>query len=144
MLPFCGYNMADYLGHWLDIGKSDKADPSKLPRIYKVNWFRKSPTGKWLWPGFGENSRVIAWIVDRVSGRGEAVETPIGNLPAAGAINTDGLDVSAADMEELLYVDNGEWQKEIPLIEEHYESLGERVPQALRDELTALDERLKA
>jgi len=142
MLPFCGYNMADYLNHWLEIGAG--ADADKLPRIYKVNWFRKSPTGKWLWPGFGENSRVISWIVDRVSGRGEAVTTPIGNLPAPGAINTDGLDVSKADMDELLYVDAGEWQKEVPLIEEHFDNLGERMPQGLRDQLDALDKRLNA
>jgi phosphoenolpyruvate carboxykinase (GTP) len=142
MLPFCGYNMADYLNHWLEIGAS--ADAGKLPRIYKVNWFRKSPTGKWLWPGFGENSRVISWIVDRVSGRGDAVETPIGNLPAPGAINTDGLDVSKADMDELLHVDVGEWQKEVPLIEEHFDNLGERTPQGLRDQLDALDKRLNA
>ncbi|HUQ64057.1 MAG TPA: phosphoenolpyruvate carboxykinase (GTP) [Acidimicrobiales bacterium] len=142
MLPFCGYNMADYLNHWLEVGAS--ADADKLPRIYKVNWFRKSPTGKWLWPGFGENSRVISWIVDRVSGRGEAVTTPIGNLPAPGAINIDGLDVSKADMDELLYVDAGEWQKEVPLIEEHFDNLGERMPQGLRDQLDALDKRLNA
>jgi phosphoenolpyruvate carboxykinase (GTP) len=142
MLPFCGYNMADYLNHWLEIGAG--ADADKLPRIYKVNWFRKSPTGKWLWPGFGENSRVISWIVDRVSGRGEAVETPIGRLPAPGQINTDGLDVSQADMDELLYVDAGEWQKEVPLIEEHFDNLGERMPQGLRDQLDALDKRLNA
>ncbi|MDQ6927621.1 MAG: phosphoenolpyruvate carboxykinase (GTP) [Actinomycetota bacterium] len=142
MLPFCGYNMADYLAHWLEIGANSDAD--RLPKIYKVNWFRKSPTGKWLWPGFGENSRVISWIVDRVSGRGDAVTTPIGNLPAPGAINTDGLDVSQADMDELLHVDVGEWQKEVPLIEEHFDNLGERVPQGLRDQLDALDHRLNA
>ena len=92
MLPFCGYNMADYFAHWLDIGAG--ADPEKLPKIFYVNWFRKGEDGRWLWPGYGENSRVLEWVFERVSGKGEAVETPIGFIPAPGAIDTDGLDVS--------------------------------------------------
>jgi phosphoenolpyruvate carboxykinase (GTP) len=142
MLPFCGYNMGDYLGQWLYIGRS--ADPAKLPRLYYVNWFRKSPEGKWLWPGFGENSRVLAWIFDRVAGTAEAVETPVGLVPAEGGLNTDGLGVTADDMAELLRVDAEEWRAEIPSIEEHYANLGERLPVELRDELNALEKRLSA
>ncbi|HTJ76652.1 MAG TPA: phosphoenolpyruvate carboxykinase (GTP) [Acidimicrobiales bacterium] len=140
MLPFCGYNMGDYLGQWLHIGAS--ADPAKLPRLYYVNWFRKTPEGKWLWPGFGENSRVLAWIFDRVAGAGAAVETPVGLVPAEGGIDVDGLKVAPEDMAELLRVDPDEWRAEVPSIEEHYASLGERLPVELRDELHALEERL--
>ncbi|MGH9264611.1 MAG: phosphoenolpyruvate carboxykinase (GTP) [Acidimicrobiales bacterium] len=142
MLPFCGYNMGDYLGQWLHIGAS--ADPKKLPRLYYVNWFRKSPEGKWLWPGFGENSRVLAWIFDRVAGKADAVETPVGLVPAEGGIDTEGLDVAPDDMAELLRVDAEEWRAEIPSIEEHYANLGERLPVELRDELNALEKRLSS
>jgi phosphoenolpyruvate carboxykinase (GTP) len=143
MLPFCGYNMADYLGHWLDVGKA-AADQSKLPKLYYVNWFRKSPEGKWLWPGFGENSRVLAWIFGRITGSAEAVETVIGNLPAPGALDTTGLDVDDAAMAELLRVDVEDWRAEVPSIEEHYAKLGERLPVALKDELQALEKRLSS
>ncbi len=142
MLPFCGYNMGDYLGHWLHIGAS--AEAAKLPRLFYVNWFRKSPDGKWLWPGFGENSRVLAWIFDRVAGTAEAVESPVGLLPAEGGINVDGLDVAPEDMAELLRVDAEEWRAEVPSIEEHYANLGERLPVELRDELNALEKRLSS
>ncbi len=143
MLPFCGYNMGDYLGHWLYIGAS--ADPTKLPRLFYVNWFRKGSDGKWLWPGFGENSRVLAWIFDRTEGRSEAVESPVGLLPAEGAIDTTGLDLSSQDMAELLRVDVEEWQAEVPSIEAHFAFLGyERLPVELRDELHALEKRLSA
>ena len=142
MLPFCGYNMGDYLGQWLHIGAS--ADPTKLPKLYYVNWFRKSPEGKWLWPGFGENSRVLAWIFDRVTGTIGAVQTPVGLVPADGGIDTDGLDVAPDDMAELLRVDPEEWRAEVPSIEEHYASLGERLPVELRDELQVLEKRLAA
>ena len=142
MLPFCGYNIGDYLGQWLHIGAS--ADPAKLPKLYYVNWFRKSPEGRWLWPGFGENSRVLAWIFDRVTGTADAVETPVGLVPADGGIDTEGLDVAPDDMAELLRVDPEEWRAEIPSIEEHYASLGERLPVELRDELQALEKRLAA
>jgi phosphoenolpyruvate carboxykinase (GTP) len=140
MLPFCGYNMADYLGHWLDIGRS--TDAGKLPKLYYVNWFRKSPDGKFLWPGFGENSRVLKWVFERICGGGDAVETPIGMLPTAHAIDTDGLAVADDDMAELLRVDVEEWRAEIPSIEEHYDNLGERLPGELRDELSGLEKRL--
>ncbi|HHY83776.1 MAG TPA: phosphoenolpyruvate carboxykinase (GTP) [Clostridiales bacterium] len=142
MLPFCGYHICDYLQHWLDIGK--KADPSKLPKIFYVNWFRKDKDGKWLWPGFGENSRVLKWIVERVNGEGKAVETPIGYMPAVDAIDTEGLNVSEADMAELLKVDREEWLKEVESIKEHYAKLGDKLPEEMKKQLEALEARLKA
>ena len=141
MLPFCGYNMGDYFAHWLEMGKS--TDASKLPRIFYVNWFRKDADGGWLWPGFGENSRVLKWIVERVAGKGEAVETPIGYLPVPGAIDTSGLDIADGQMTELLNVDVEEWLNEIASIREHYERFGNRLPEALSDELAALETRLR-
>jgi phosphoenolpyruvate carboxykinase (GTP) len=140
MLPFCGYNMADYFAHWLEIGHA--TEPEKLPKIFYVNWFRKSPDGAWLWPGFGDNSRVLEWVFERVEGSGAAVETPIGILPADGAIDLEGVDVSADDMAELLRVDRDEWRAELPGIEEHYAQFGDRTPAALRRQLEALRERL--
>ena len=145
MLPFCGYNMADYLAHWLSIGEN--ADPTKLPKMFYVNWFRKGADGRFLWPGFGENSRVLEWIFERVNGgvsKGGAAakETPIGYVPAEGAIPTDGLDLSAEDLTELLRVDGSEWRAEIPSIEEHYAQFGAELPSELSDQLKALGERL--
>jgi phosphoenolpyruvate carboxykinase (GTP) len=140
MLPFCGYNMADYLGHWLDIGKA--TDAAKLPKLFYVNWFRKDADGRWLWPGFGENSRVLEWVFERVSGRGEAEETPVGNVPAKDAIDVEGLDVSPADMELLLHVDPEEWRREVPLIRDHFARLGDHLPGELTDELDRLERRL--
>jgi phosphoenolpyruvate carboxykinase (GTP) len=140
MLPFCGYNMADYFAHWLRVGAS--ADPVKLPKIFYVNWFRKDHDGRWLWPGYGENSRVLEWVFERVSGRGDAVETPIGFVPAAGAIDLNGTDVSKEDMEELLSVSTEEWRNEVPGIEEHFARFGDRLPQQLRDSLAELSARL--
>jgi phosphoenolpyruvate carboxykinase (GTP) len=140
MLPFCGYNMADYFAHWLHIGKS--TDKSKLPRIYLVNWFRKDSDGTFLWPGYGENSRVLAWIVERVVGTSEATSTPIGNVPAPGALVTDGLDVSPDAMAELLSVDVDEWRDEVPLLREHYARFGDRLPVELSEQLDALERRL--
>ena len=141
MLPFCGYNMGDYFTHWLQMGKS--TDASKLPKIFYVNWFRKDADGGWLWPGFGENSRVLKWIVERVTGKAEAVDTPIGYLPAPGAIDTNGLDVTEEQMEELLKVDVQEWLNEIGSIREHYERFGDRLPAVLSEELAALEARLR-
>src|SRR5487761_130591 len=132
--------MADYFDHWVRIGKG--TDTEKLHRLYYVNWFRKDAQGKFLWPGYGENSRVLAWIFDRTSGRGDTVETPIGNVPAPGAIDTDGLEVSKEDMEELLRVDVAEWRSELPLIAEHYSRFGVRLPAALSAELNELERRL--
>jgi phosphoenolpyruvate carboxykinase (GTP) len=140
MLPFCGYHMGDYFTHWLETGK--KSNESKLPRIFYVNWFRKTPDGRWLWPGYGENSRVLKWIFERIEGTGKAVETPIGYVPAPGAIDTSGLNVSDEDMAELLKVDTEDWLKEVESIKEHYNEFGDRLPQALRDELAALEKRL--
>jgi phosphoenolpyruvate carboxykinase (GTP) len=110
--------------------------------MFYVNWFRKGADGRFLWPGFGDNSRVLAWVFDRVAGRGEARDTPIGRLPAAGALDTDGLDVSAAALAELLAVDVDAWRGEIPLIEEHYAQFGDRLPAALHEQLDDLDKRL--
>jgi phosphoenolpyruvate carboxykinase (GTP) len=140
MLPFCGYHMADYLAHWLEIGR--EADASQLPKMFYVNWFRKDSTGKWLWPGFGENSRVLEWVFERCTGSGAAVETPIGYLPAPDSIPSDGLDVPSEDMVELLRVDRDEWKAEIPLIEEHFAIFGDRLPEALGEELESLRKRL--
>jgi phosphoenolpyruvate carboxykinase (GTP) len=140
MLPFCGYNMADYFAHWLRVGA--KAEPEKLPRLYFVNWFRRDAEGRFLWPGYGENSRVLAWIFGRVAGTAEAVSTPIGNLPAPGAIDTTGLAVSEEDMAELLRVDLEGWRAEVPLIKEHYARFGDRLPAELAAQLDALEHRL--
>jgi phosphoenolpyruvate carboxykinase (GTP) len=142
MLPFCGYNMGDYFGHWLKIGES--ADTSKLPKIFWVNWFRKSPEGAFLWPGFGDNSRVLEWVLDRVDGGSEAVDTAIGRVPTPDALDLDGLDLDADTLAELLRVDNEAWRQEIPLIEGHYAHIGEAVPGALRDQLAALEKRLSS
>jgi len=140
MLPFCGYNMADYFTHWLEVGAS--ADPEKLPKIFYVNWFRRDADGRWLWPGFGENSRVLEWIFERVAGGGEAVETPVGFVPAPGAMDTEGLAVSDQDMDALLAVHTEEWQAEVPLIREHFATFGERLPGVLEKTLAQLEERL--
>ncbi len=141
MLPFCGYNVNDYLQHWLDIGTKAGA---KLPRLYYVNWFRKTEDGKWLWPGFGDNSRVLKWIVERDLGVADAVATPIGNMPTADAIDTEGLDVSDEDMAELLNVDKDLWLREVESIKEHYAKLGDRLPEEMHKQLDALEKRLKA
>ena len=141
MLPFCGYNMADYWAHWLEIGKRKGA---KLPKIYLVNWFRKSAGGDFLWPGFGENSRVLKWVFERGEGTAKAVETPIGNLPAKGELDTSSLDISEQDLEELLRVDVEAWLAEIPGIREYYETFEGRVPKELSEELEALKQRLES
>ncbi|MBN2189389.1 MAG: phosphoenolpyruvate carboxykinase (GTP) [Chitinispirillaceae bacterium] len=140
MLPFCGYNMGDYLRHWLSVGKRTEAN--RLPKIFYVNWFRRSGDGTWLWPGYGENSRVIKWIYERLSGDGKAVETPIGYLPAVDGIDLSGLEIPASNMEELLRVDLKEWLHEVAGIKAYYEKLGNRLPAALREELAALESRL--
>jgi phosphoenolpyruvate carboxykinase (GTP) len=139
MLPFCGYHMADYFGHWLRCGERDGA---KLPRIFMVNWFRTDDDDNFLWPGFGENSRVLAWIFRRCDDEAEAVDTPIGRVPAAGAIDTEGLDISEEAMTELLKVDAEEWRAQLPQMKEHFASFGDRLPDALRTQLKTLEERL--
>jgi phosphoenolpyruvate carboxykinase (GTP) len=141
MLPFCGYNMADYWAHWLKIGQRKGA---KLPKIYYVNWFRKSDGGDFLWPGFGENSRVLKWVFERCEGSAKGVETPIGVLPAKGELDVSGLDVSQEDLEELLKVDIEGWLAEIPGIREYYETFEGRVPKELHEELEALQQRLES
>ncbi|NCA97869.1 MAG: phosphoenolpyruvate carboxykinase (GTP) [Clostridia bacterium] len=140
MLPFCGYHVCDYLQHWINVGSKTTAD--KLPKIFYVNWFRKDESGKWLWPGFGENSRVLKWVVERVSGKGEAVKTAIGYMPTESAIDTTGLDVNAADMAELLKVSKDEWLNEVESIRAHYTSYGEKLPVELAHQLEALEKRL--
>ncbi len=142
MLPFCGYNMADYIKHWLDIGTS--TDQSKLPKIFFVNWFRKSPDGKFVWPGYGENSRVLKWIVERVNGVGQAVETPIGYVPAPGALDVSGLSLTDEQLQTALAVDPTAWKSELPTISSHFDKLGERLPTEMRAQLHALEERLSA
>jgi phosphoenolpyruvate carboxykinase (GTP) len=141
MLPFCGYNMADYFAHWLAIGRT--ADADRLPKIFYVNWFRKSADGRWLWPGFGENGRVLAWVFERISGRGACVDSPIGRVPPAeGGLDLEGLDIADGDLSELLRVDRDEWRAELPLIEQHYATFGEALPGELRAQLDALRSRL--
>lgn len=141
MLPFCGYNISDYLQHWLDIGT--KTDADKLPKIFYVNWFRKDADGKWLWPGFGENSRVLKWIVERTAGEGKAKKTPIGYMPTDDAIDVQGLNVSREDMEELLKVNKDEWLREVASIKEYYAKFGDKLPAELKKQLAALEERLQ-
>ncbi|HBF36693.1 MAG TPA: phosphoenolpyruvate carboxykinase (GTP) [Firmicutes bacterium] len=141
MLPFCGYNMGDYFKHWLKVGS--QTDATKLPKIFYVNWFRKTSDGKWLWPGYGENSRILKWIFERVSGEGKAVETPIGYMPTMDAIERSGLNVSEADMKELLKVDKDEWLKEVASIREHYKKFGDKLPKELANELNSLEKRLQ-
>ena len=140
MLPFCGYNMADYIGHWLEIGQS--TDAANLPKIFYVNWFRKGADGKFLWPGYGENSRVLKWVVEQISGSGTAIETPIGLLPKAGALTLDGLGLSDAEVAEILKVDVAEWTGELPKIAQHFANLGKRVPAQMHAQLAALEKRL--
>ncbi|MBJ8347709.1 phosphoenolpyruvate carboxykinase (GTP) [Antrihabitans sp. YC2-6] len=140
MLPFMGYHVGDYIGHWVNLGKN--ADAQKLPKIFYVNWFRRGADGRFLWPGFGENSRVLEWIVGRIEGTAEGAVTPIGTVPSAAQLDLDGLDANAADVDEALKVDVEEWKKEIPLIEEWFEFIGDKLPTAVRDEFEALKERL--
>ena len=140
MLPFCGYNMGDYMQHWLDVGDATTAD--KLPKIYYVNWFRKDASGKWLWPGFGENSRVLKWIIDRIDGAAEGVATPIGIVPAKGELDLVGLDVPAEDLDLLLSVDTDIWKQEAGLVPEFFAQFGAHLPQAMADEHAKLVQRL--
>jgi phosphoenolpyruvate carboxykinase (GTP) len=132
--------MADYFAHWLSVGEG--ADPDKLPKIFYVNWFRKDENGKWLWPGYGENSRVLEWVFERVSGKGDATETPIGAVPTPAAIDTTGIDLSEEDMEKLLTVDPDEWRAEVPRIREHFAVFGDRLPTQLRAEVDRLEREL--
>ena len=140
MKPFCGYNMGDYFKHWLEMG--DKLG-DKAPKAFYVNWFRKNEDGKWLWPGFGENSRVLKWMCERVDGKADAVDTPLGQLPAEGSLDLTGLDIPAEDWAELMKVDNEAWLKELPAIKEYYEQFGEKMPERLLKQLEELKARLE-
>jgi phosphoenolpyruvate carboxykinase (GTP) len=140
MLPFMGYHVGDYQGHWINLGKN--ADSAKLPKIFYVNWFRRGEDGRFLWPGFGENSRVLEWIVNRIEGTAQAEATVIGNVPLAANLDLEGLDVNPADVDEALHVSAEEWRREIPLIEEWFEFIGDKLPSGIRDEFEALEQRL--
>jgi phosphoenolpyruvate carboxykinase (GTP) len=142
MLPFCGYHMGDYFAHWLEQGRREGA---KLPRIFYVNWFRKDlDTGRFLWPGYGENARVLEWVFRRCDDAAEAAETPIGLVPAVDALDIEGLDISREDVEELLHVDPEEWKPEIEPIREFFAKFGDKLPAELTRQLDALEERLRS
>jgi len=138
MIPFCGYNMGDYFKHWLSMGKK-LAHP---PRIYNVNWFRQDEKGKFLWPGYGENLRVLKWVIDRCFERVDAEKTPIGFVPRPGDINTDGLDISAETMKGLLGIDRTQWKEELKGLREFFEKFGDRLPDEIWTEFHALEKRL--
>ncbi|MEO6570432.1 MAG: phosphoenolpyruvate carboxykinase (GTP) [Ilumatobacteraceae bacterium] len=142
MLPFCGYDYADYFAHWLTIGKS--TDPNQLPKIFFVNWFRRDENGRFLWPGFGENSRVLKWVFERVDGSSEAIDTPIGRLPTKTALDTDGLDIDDADLDTLLSVDADGWRAAVPQIREHFAQFGDKLPAQLQMAVDSLESRLDA
>ncbi len=139
MLPFCGYHMGDYFAHWLKMGEKGG---EKMPKIFYVNWFRKNAKGKFMWPGYSDNSRVLKWIFERCDGRAAATETPIGRLPADGSLDTSGLAVDPNDMRDLMGVDREGWKSELPSIREHFASFGAKLPQKLNEELSALEQRL--
>ncbi len=142
MIPFIGYNVGDYFQHWIDVGKG--ADPDKLPKIFYVNWFRRGDDGRFLWPGFGENSRVLKWVIQRIEGKASASETSIGRIPTVDQIDLDGLTVPVADIEASLEVDVDEWRAELPLIEDWFDTIGDKLPTSMRAELEALKQRLGA
>ena len=140
MLPFCGYNYADYFAHWLSMEKA--TDPAKLPKIFFVNWFRRDDDGRYLWPGFGENSRVLKWVFERVNGDADAIATPIGKLPTKESLDTNGLEIDPADLDTLLSVDVAGWKAAVPQIREHYARFGDRLPAVLNVEVDALEAKL--
>jgi phosphoenolpyruvate carboxykinase (GTP) len=142
MLPFCGFNMGDYFAYWLALGRDH--DPAKLPRVFRVNWFRKDPDGRWLWPGYAENSRVLEWIFRRIEGTGKARKTAIGYVPAPGALNLSGLNISPQAVHELMHVDPHAWLEEVPMLRDNFLAFGEHLPLELARQLEALSERLHA
>lgn len=142
MLPFCGYNMGDYFSHWLAMGRQHQTD--QLPRIYYVNWFRKGPSGEFLWPGFGENSRVLKWIFERVSGKGEATKTPIGYIPEEGALDVTGLNIKPDHLKALFQIDKDLWQKEAEELEHYFKRFGSQLPLEIQHELQDLKQRLNS
>src|SRR4029079_17374363 len=140
MLQFIGYNAGDYFNHWVTVGKDN--DAAKLPKIFYVNWFRRDDEGNFLWPGFGENSRVLKWVIERIDGQAAAVETPIGHVPAPGSLDIDGLEMTPEAVEQALAVDVEEWKAEIPQITEWFEKFGDQLPAVLWTELDGLKARL--
>ena len=142
MLPFCGYNMAGYFSHWIKIG-SAAPDQSKLPKIFNVNWFRKDENNKFLWPGYGENIRVLKWIFERLDGTAEAAETYIGYVPKNGTLDVSGLSITPDKLDELFKVNKNEWQAEFELIVEHYNRFGHTLPVELKTQLEKLKTRLQ-
>jgi phosphoenolpyruvate carboxykinase (GTP) len=142
MLPFCGYHMADYFNHWIRIGAAASSDPSALPRLFLVNWFRKGPDGKFIWPGFGDNARVLKWIAERIEGKAEAVATPIGLLPTADALDLSGLELSEAQLTTLLSVDTEIWTDEAERNRAYFDSFGDKLPPALKRQQAALEDRI--
>ncbi|HRX05614.1 MAG TPA: phosphoenolpyruvate carboxykinase domain-containing protein, partial [Kiritimatiellia bacterium] len=139
MLPFCGYHIGDYWQHWFDMG--DRLG-EKAPKIFYVNWFRKSPDGKWLWPGFGENSRVLKWMCERIEGKADGAETPVGIVPKAGDLDVSGLEISESEMAELLRIDVDGWKSEVPEIEEFLNKAGDRLPARMQNQLAELKKRV--
>jgi phosphoenolpyruvate carboxykinase (GTP) len=140
MLPFCGYNMGDYFAHWLRMGQA----VSRPPAVFHVNWFRTDKAGRFLWPGFGQNLRVLMWMIERVKGQARATETPIGLVPTRDSINLEGLALSGADLDTLLAVDRDEWAAEVPEIRAFFDRFGDRCPQALHQSLDTLSQQLTA
>jgi phosphoenolpyruvate carboxykinase (GTP) len=142
MLPFCGYNMADYFAHWLSF--ADKTSEENLPKIFQVNWFKKGCDGKFLWPGFAENIRVLDWIIGRLDDTNEGNASPVGTVPQSGELNTAGIDVDESTLEELFEIDSEAWTKEVESIREFFGEFGGRMPNQLLDELAKLEARVKA
>jgi len=140
MLPFCGYNYADYFAHWLGMEKA--TDPDKLPKIFFVNWFRRDDDGRFLWPGYGENSRVLKWVFERINGNADAIDTPIGKLPTKDSLDLAGLEIDDADLDTILSVDTDGWKSAIPQIREHYARFGDKLPAALNVEVDSLEAKL--
>ena len=139
MLPFCGYNMADYFGHWLEMGKKIPHPP----KIFHVNWFRRGADGKFLWPGYGENVRVLKWILERVEGGGSAQETPIGYVPGPGGLTLDGMEISPEALDELMHVNPDNWQTELDDTRQFFDKFGARLPREMREEHEKLSRRLQ-
>ena len=142
MLPFIGYHVGDYLQHWIDMG--NKTEESKLPKVFYVNWFRKSAEGKFLWPGFGDNSRVLAWMIDMLEGKAKGQETPVGIIPAAGELNVEGLGLAPEIVDEVTRYVAHEWADELPRLETWLDSFGQKLPQEIRTELDALTKAVQA
>jgi len=148
MLPFCGYHMGDYFSHWLQVGEkggaTERGEWGTVPRIFFVNWFRKSADGSYLWPGFGENSRVLKWVFERCQDKGATTESPIGFHPTQDGLDLSGLEIPQADLAELFKIDMADWRREVTLLHDHYAQFGDRLPEALNTELRALEETVKS